>query len=206
MLREASQCGHDDLPWCSDIFRHRFFNTNNLWINLESLKRALAESRPARLPFIANPKRLNPLDPASPRVYHLESALGSAIELFDKSGAVRVPRSRFSPVKSCEDVLLLWSDYYAIEEDFRVGINRDRNLPHIEISLDPEFYGGLDCLRSRFPHGPPSLVDCSSLFLKGDVLFGPNVALHGAVSITNHRPHQVSIEDGRHIDRDLVFD
>ncbi|MDR3566553.1 MAG: UTP--glucose-1-phosphate uridylyltransferase [Syntrophobacteraceae bacterium] len=206
MLREASQCDHGDRTSCADIGRHPFFNTNNIWINLESVQKILGEKKLATIPFIANPKTLDPLDPDSPRVYHIESALGSAIELFERSAAIRVDRSRFSPVKSCEDLLLLWSDYYALQEGFRVAINPERKLDQIEISLDPAFYSGIFSLRSRFPHGPPSLINCQSFSLQGDVRFGRNVAVHGTVSIANYRSRQVGIEDGRHIDHDLIFD
>jgi UTP--glucose-1-phosphate uridylyltransferase len=206
MLREASQCDHAELTSCADILRHPFFNTNNLWINLESVLKVLSENKLFQFPFLVNRKTLDPLDPASPEVYHIESALGSAIALFERSAAVRVPRSRFSPVKNCEDIFLLRSDYYAIEDGFRVGINPGRKLPPIEISLDPAFYSDIVSLQSRFPYGPPSLVDCQSFSVKGDVKFGRNIAIHGAVSIANYGSGQVSIENGRDIDHDLVFD
>ncbi len=206
LLREASQCDHGDRPSCTNIERHPFFNTNNLWINLESVQRIVEEKKLIHFPFIINRKRFNPLDPASPEVYQLESALGSAITLFERSAAVKVPRSRFAPVKNCEDIFLLWSDYYVMEDDFRISVNPKRKSQNIEISLDPAFYSGIDSLRSRFPYGAPSLVDCGSLALKGDIKFGRNVAIRGAVSITNTRSGQVSIENDREITHDLVFD
>ena len=40
--------------------------------------------------------------------------MGSAIECFDDAGAVVVPRSRFSPVKTCNDLFALRSDAYKV--------------------------------------------------------------------------------------------
>lgn len=152
MLREASQCGDGDKLSCRNIERHPLFNTNNLWINLESVQRLIEGKKLLQMPFVINHKTLNPLDPSTPPVYHLESALGSAIALFEKSGAVRVPRSRFAPVKSCEDILLLWSDFYVLEEGLRISVNPRRKSPHIEIFARPRLLFG-----HRFPAVPFSL-------------------------------------------------
>lgn len=43
-----------------------------------------------------------------------ETAMGSAIECFDDAGAVVVPRSRFAPVKTCNDLFALRSDAYKV--------------------------------------------------------------------------------------------
>jgi len=40
--------------------------------------------------------------------------MGSAIECFDDAGAVVVPRSRFAPVKTCNDLFALRSDAYKV--------------------------------------------------------------------------------------------
>src|SRR5437016_6553695 len=41
LLRESAQCPESDLPAFQDIERHRFFNTNNLWVRLDHLKTLL---------------------------------------------------------------------------------------------------------------------------------------------------------------------
>lgn len=46
-----------------------------------------------------------------------ETAMGSAIECFDDAGAVVVPRSRFAPVKTCNDLFALRSDAYRVTEE-----------------------------------------------------------------------------------------
>jgi hypothetical protein len=66
------------------------------------------------LPLIKNKKTVNPRDGASPTVFQLETAMGSAIECFEGAAAVVVPRTRFAPVKTTSDLFVLRSDVYAI--------------------------------------------------------------------------------------------
>jgi len=92
LLRESAQCPKEDLDDFLDIDRHRFFNTNNLWVRLESLRDALEENDGLiTLPLIRNEKTVNPLDPASTPVFQLESAMGSAISFFPGAEALEVP-------------------------------------------------------------------------------------------------------------------
>lgn len=95
--------------------RHKFFNTNNLWVNLPALKQTLdANKGVLQLPLIKNKKTINPRDSDTPAVFQLETAMGSAIECFDDAGAVVVPRDRFAPVKTCNDLFALRSDVYEV--------------------------------------------------------------------------------------------
>ncbi len=105
LLRESAQCPDEDTAQFQDISRHRYFNTNNLWIHLPTLKAEMdSRDQILGLAMIRNKKTLNPRDAKSPGVYQLETAMGSAISVFDGAGAVRVPRSRFSPVKTTSDL------------------------------------------------------------------------------------------------------
>lgn len=67
-----------------------------------------------RLPLIKNKKTVNPRDSSSPPVFQLETAMGSAIECFDDAGAVVVPRERFAPVKTTNDLFALRSDAFKV--------------------------------------------------------------------------------------------
>lgn len=108
MLRESAMCSGDDKAAFEDITVHKFFNTNNLWLNLPALKATMdASGGMLPLPLIKNKKTVNPRDGASAKVFQLETAMGSAIECFEGAGAVVVPRSRFAPVKTCNDLFSL---------------------------------------------------------------------------------------------------
>jgi UTP--glucose-1-phosphate uridylyltransferase len=165
----------------------------------------IGDGKYADLPMIVNRKRLVPIDPSSPSVCHLESALGSAISLFNKSAAVKVPRSRFIPVKNCDDLLLVWSDYYLLGKDGRIIPHPARESEHIALTLDSEFYSSVDLLESHFPFGAPSLINCTSFSVKGDVKFGHNIKLRGVVSITNVTPTQVTLPNDSTIADKLII-
>lgn len=184
-LRESAQCPAEDEDAFQDIGRHRFFNTNNLWLNLPALKKLLDERDGVLgLPMIRNSKTLDPRDPAAPQVYQLETAMGAAISLFAGAGALRVPRTRFAPVKSCEDLLAVRSDAYVLTADWRIILNPARTLPAPPVvQLDPRYYKRIDDLEARFPCGAPSLVDCERLVVTGDVRFGPGLVCHGVVEV-----------------------
>jgi UTP--glucose-1-phosphate uridylyltransferase len=194
-LRESSQCAAEDAASFADIVRHPFFNTNNLWLNLKSVRRFLAGRKNLDLPPVVSLKRLVPEDSDSPAVMHCETALGSAISLFEKSAALRVPRSRFAPVKNCDELLLLWSDYYELTDEYCLRPNETRRSRPISLALDPAFYSRIDLLRERFPHGAPSLIQCDAMSIKGDVRFGRDVALRGTVAIANSHESQAVIAD-----------
>jgi UTP--glucose-1-phosphate uridylyltransferase len=197
LLRESVQCPEADLAAFQDIHRHRYFNTNNLWVDLQALRRVL-EQRDGilGLPMIRNAKTVDPRDRTSTPVWQLETAMGSAIGIFDGAGAVRVPKSRFAPIKKCNDLLDVRSDGYVLTDDWRVIANPARKLDRAFIDLDPAHYAFVDELERRFPHGPPSLLECSRLVARGDVRFGSGVKCVGEVTLINETGTPVTVEDG----------
>ena len=122
ILRESAQCPAEEMADFQDIRRHRYFNTNNLWLDLVALKDLLAaRGHILGLPMIVNRKTVDPRDSASTPVYQLETAMGSAIGVFPGARAIRVPRSRFAPVKTTDDLLAVRSDAYVLTEDVPGG-------------------------------------------------------------------------------------
>jgi UTP--glucose-1-phosphate uridylyltransferase len=205
-LREIAQCPENETEEFQDINVYGYFNTNTIWVNLLALKALLeAHHHVIHLPMIRNPKTVDPKDDTTPRVYQLETAMGSAISIFDGARAIRVPRTRFAPVKKCQDLLALWSDCYVLTEDYYVSQNPRRRLDALVIRLDSRYYKKIDQLKARFPHGAPSLLDCVSLEVHGDVVFGKGVIVRGKVVIANRSDSQVIIADGRVIEEDVVF-
>ncbi len=189
ILREVAQCPPEELADFQDIARYRYFNTNNLWINLLALKAMLTEKAGVLgLPLIRNEKPVDPTKPDSPPVYQLETAMGHAIALFDDAQAIQVERSRFLPVKSTSDLLALWSDAYLLDEDVQVRVNPQRTADEpLLVELDKRYFGLFADLQKRFPGGAPSLVDCTHLVVEGDLYFAPNLTFTGENKITNPR-------------------
>jgi UTP--glucose-1-phosphate uridylyltransferase len=197
VLREIAQTPDEDLDAFQDISRHRYFNTNNLWLDLEVLKRTLEERGGVLgLPMIVNRKTVDPTDKSSPAVIQLETAMGAAIDVFEGAQALRVPRSRFIPVKTTNDLLVLRSDAYELTEDDRVVLSPARARPEPPLAdLDSEYYKLVRDFEARFPAGAPSLVAADLLMVKGDVRFGRGVVVRGSVVI-EHEDGQLVIEDG----------
>lgn len=207
ILRETAQCTPRDLAAFQDVSRHRYFNCNSLWVNLVTLGELMKKrNNILGLPLIRNKKTVDPRDPHSTPVYHLETAMGAAISAFDGAGALRVPRSRFSPVKTTGDLFAVYSDAYELTEDFRVRLSpaRAHPLPPV-IDLDPHYYRHFDQLQERFPQGPPSLIECEHLSIIGDVRFGKDIRLKGSVFIVNESDDQEEIEDGWALSGELRF-
>jgi UTP--glucose-1-phosphate uridylyltransferase len=185
VLRETAQTPDEDREAFEDVSRHRFFNCNNVWVDLRALRRTLdGRGHVLGLPMIVNRKTVDPTDPSSPAVLQLETAMGAAIGVFEGAGALRVPRSRFTPVKTTSDLLVVRSDAYRLGEDWTVSTARDR--PPV-VSLDPEYFKLMGDFEPRFPEGPPSLVECERLTVSGDVTFGANVVVRGAAKVEGPR-------------------
>lgn len=185
LLRESAQCLKEDEASFQSIDVHRYFNTNNLWIDLQALKAALeANDGLIPLPPIMNKKTLDPRDPSSPAVIQLETAMGAAIECFAGAGAIEVPRLRFAPVKTTSDLLAVRSDAYELTDDFclRLHPSREGQPPHLQI--DSKLCKLVDGLEENFPH-TPSLLKCRSLAVKGPIVCGKNVVFQGDAVIVN---------------------
>jgi len=209
LLREAAQCSKKDIHSFHDIQRFCFFNTNNVWVNLVTLKELFDREKAIFLPMILNPKTLDPRDASSPGVYQVETAMGAAISLFDGATVVQVPRSRFFPVKKCDDLLAVRSDLYILSDTGDMILNpqrRDRNKPDtIQIKLDAKYFGRIDLFDDRFNSGVPSLIDCEALTIEGDVCFEANVTISGRVVIQNRRKSTAVIKENAFIDQDRIF-
>ena len=194
VLRESAQCHPDDEQNFQDVTRHRFFNTNNLWIRLDHLQTELSERGGALpLPLIRNSKTVDPRDPSSVKVLQLESAMGAAIECFERAGAIVVPRARFAPVKSTSDLLALRSDAYRVTEDFRLVLDDLRLGQPPVVNLDSRHYQLLDGFERCFPGGAPSLIDCAALTVTGNVRFDAGVVCRGRVEFVNASDHVVTV-------------
>ena len=209
ILREIAQCPKEEVDAFKDIRRYGYFNTNNIWINLNFLNHLIEKEKTIRLPMILNPKTLDPRNESSPDVFQIETAMGAAISLFEGATAVKVPRARFFPVKKCSDLLAVRSDCFVFTKQKNLTINpsriRKNKLDSVKIDLDPKYYGKIDQLEERFKDGVPSLVNCESLTITGDVFFQKNVSVKGKVKIENSKDSRADIKEGSVIESDLAF-
>jgi UTP--glucose-1-phosphate uridylyltransferase len=206
IFREVAQCHPDDLTTFQDIKRYPYFNTNNLWINLPALQKLLDQNQGVlKLPLIRNYKHLDPCDPESPPVLQLETAMSCIIEHFPGSRAILVPRTRFLPVKTTDELLIVGSDLFQLTDDFLLSPVAGRNPGDISVQLDPQYFRRIDDFNQRFAEGLPSLKDCTRLEVSGDVRFSRSVRIVGKVSIRNLRSQPLVIGPDRIIKHDLII-
>lgn len=178
--RETAQTHPDDLEVSLDPTRHRYFHTNNLWFDLEALAAELDRTGGVlELPLIRNEKTVDPTDPTSPKVIQIESAMGAAVAVFEGAVAIEVERSRFLPVKTTNDLLVLRSDVYELSEDCRLVATGPAPL----VDLDPKHYKLVAGFSERFAAGAPSLTDAESLTVRGDWTFGAGVVAAGKAAL-----------------------
>lgn len=114
LVRDLAMTSEQDIEAFQDISKHRYFNTNNLWLDLTALDTDLFDH--LDLPLIVNHKFVTQGD-QTVNVLQLETALGTAISNFVGAEALLVPRSRFIPVKDIPQWLVLRSDWFTIGYD-----------------------------------------------------------------------------------------
>ncbi|VEI01867.1 UTP--glucose-1-phosphate uridylyltransferase [Acidipropionibacterium jensenii] len=176
ILRDTAQTAPEEMSYFTDEFRHPYFHTNNLWFDLEALRRVLDERHGVLgLHLIRNEKTVDPKDADSTPVIQIESAMGGAIEVFDGATCICVDRSRFLPVKTTNELLLLRSDVYSLDDSAHLVKNTDTTC---EIDLDKHFYKKINDFSKRIPE-PPSLRAATRLAVAGDWTFGSGVTVSG---------------------------
>ena len=63
ILRESAMCRDEDKALFQDVSLHKYFNTNNLWLDFVQLKKKMEEyDGIVPLPLIKNKKTVNPRD------------------------------------------------------------------------------------------------------------------------------------------------
>ena len=189
ILRESAMVEEGEQDLFQDTTRHQWFNTNNLWVGLDALDELMRERDGVLgLPIIVNRKTVDPTRKDSTAVIQIESAMGTAVEAFEGGVALRVPRTRFRPVKTTNELLLLRSDAFELDERSRVVSRLDHAEPRIALDSHYTFIADFD---ERFPHGAPSLRECTSLAVEGDVTFGADVSAVGDVEVVAERAARV---------------
>lgn len=205
LLRETAQCPEEDEKEFQNVGKYKFFNTNNLWVDLEALADQFRKSGGAlQLPVMKNSKTVDPRDKKSTKVLQLETAMGAAISCFPGATAVVIPRSRFAPVKTTNDLLALRSDAYLLTPDSRIELDPKRSSLPPNVKLDGS-YKFVDAMDGMIPNGPPSLIDCKKLVIEGPIVFSPGVTIVGEVTIKNASSEKKAVAPGVYTDTTLVL-
>ncbi|KAL3838740.1 hypothetical protein ACJIZ3_023331 [Penstemon smallii] len=187
-LLEIAQVPDEHVNEFKSIEKFKIFNTNNLWVNLQAIKR-LVQGDALKMEIIPNPKEVDGV-----KVLQLETAAGAAIRFFDHAIGINVPRSRFLPVKATSDLLLVQSDLYTLSDGFVTRNPARANPANPSIELGPEFKKVASFL-SRFK-SIPSIIDLDILKVSGDVWFGSGITLKGKVTIAAKSGVKLEIPDG----------
>ncbi|QCV95694.1 UTP--glucose-1-phosphate uridylyltransferase [Acidipropionibacterium acidipropionici] len=199
ILRDTAQTAPEEMDYFTDEFRHPFFHTNNLWFDLAAVKKVLDERHGVMgLQLIRNEKTVDPRNSDSTPVIQVESAMGGAIEVFDGATCICVDRSRFLPVKTTNELLLLRSDVYSLDVDSHLVKGTEKTC---EIDLDKHFYKKIADFTSRIPQAP-SLRDADRLSVSGDWTFGSGVVVDGSAELTTEAP--ATIPDGARLSGEIT--
>ncbi|RLV95451.1 UTP--glucose-1-phosphate uridylyltransferase [Spathaspora sp. JA1] len=196
-LLEIAQVPKEHVEEFKSIKKFKYFNTNNLWINLRAVKE-LVESNAIEAEIIPNQKTIS----NDVNVLQLETAVGAAIRHFKGAHGVVVPRSRFLPVKTCSDLLLVKSDLFYLESGaLKLDPTRD-GFANPLIKLGSHFKK-VSGFQARVPH-MPKILELDHLTITGNVTLGRGVTLKGTVIIVCNDGDKIDIPNGSILENVVV--
>ena len=172
-LLEIVQVPNEFREEFKSIKKFKIFNTNNVWLNLIELRKKL-QSSSLQLDLIVNKKIVDQIP-----VIQLETAIGSGINSFDGSLAVKVPRIRFLPVKKTNDLLLVQSNLF-IEEEGVLKKNPARQFEYLPLIRLGDYFETVEEYQKRF-RTIPDILELDLLTVVGNVFFDRHVTLRGNV-------------------------
>ncbi|KAK5926008.1 hypothetical protein CgunFtcFv8_021614 [Champsocephalus gunnari] len=196
-LLEIAQVPKNHVDEFKSVTKFKIFNTNNLWISLPAIKR-LQDTNKLDLEIIVNPKTLD----GGLNVIQLETAVGAAIKSFNNALGVNVPRSRFLPVKTSSDLLLVMSNLYSLDAG-SLTMSRKREFPstpHVKLGSS---FTKVQQFLCRF-ESIPDMLELDHLTVSGDVTFGKNVSLKGTVIIIANHGDRIDIPAGAMLENKIV--
>ncbi|KDQ21911.1 hypothetical protein BOTBODRAFT_50439 [Botryobasidium botryosum FD-172 SS1] len=196
-LLEIAQVPSEHVEDFKSVRKFKYFNTNSVYIHLPALKRIM-DNGGVELDIIVNNKVADNGEP----VIQLETAIGAAIKHFKGAHGVNVPRSRFLPVKSCSDLLLITSDLYSLEHG-KLVMNPNRMFAQTPVVKLGDTFKKLVNFQKRF-RTVPNLLELDHLTVSGDVWFGRNITLRGTVIIVANEGSRIDLPDGSILENKLV--
>ena len=197
-LLEIAQVPAEHKSDFTSIKKFKIFNTNNIWIRLDAIKRVVSNNQLA-LEIIINEKTI----PSSgKKCIQLETAVGAAIKHFNRAHGINVPRDRFLPVKSCSDLFLVQSDLYSLSHG-ELSWNTKRQFKTVPLVKLGDDFKKVPGFLSRFAN-IPRILELDHLTVTGDVTFGKNVVLKGTVIIVANHGSRIDIPSGSVLDDKVV--
>ncbi|XP_063901146.1 UTP--glucose-1-phosphate uridylyltransferase-like isoform X2 [Zophobas morio] len=197
-LLELAQVPKNHVDEFKSIKKFRIFNTNNLWLKLKAIKRVLAKDD-FDLDIIVNEKRVK----GNQKIIQLETAVGASIKYFNTAKGINVPRSRFLPVKTTSDLLLVKSNLYSLKHGGLL-MNPERPFPEVPlIKLGEEHFKNVQHFLQRIPN-IPNIIELDHLTVTGDVTFGFDVVLKGTVIIVANHGERIDIPSGAILENKVI--
>ncbi|EME83487.1 uncharacterized protein MYCFIDRAFT_88125 [Pseudocercospora fijiensis CIRAD86] len=201
-LLEIAQVPKQYVNEFKSIKKFKYFNTNNIWMNLRAVKRVV-ENNELAMEIIPNGKSI-PADKkgeADVSIIQLETAVGAAIKHFQNAHGVNVPRRRFLPVKTCSDLMLVKSDLYTLKHGQLVmDPNRFGPAPLIKLGGD---FKKVSNFQGRIP-SIPKILELDHLTITGAVNLGRGVILKGTVIIVATEGQTIDIPPGSVLENVVV--
>jgi len=201
-LLEIAQVPKEHVNEFKSIKKFKYFNTNNIWMNLKAVKR-IVENNELAMEIIPNEKSI-PADKKGESdisIIQLETAVGAAIRHFHGAHGVNVPRRRFLPVKTCSDLLLVKSDLYALKHgQLMLDPNRFGPAPLIKLGGD---FKKVSSFLSRIP-SIPKIIELDHLTITGKVNLGRGVTLKGTVIIVASEGQTIDVPPGSILENAVV--
>ncbi|RNA31950.1 UTP--glucose-1-phosphate uridylyltransferase isoform X2 [Brachionus plicatilis] len=196
-LLEIAQVPKENVDEFKSVSKFKIFNTNNLWINLKAIERVIEEET-LHMEIIVNNKTTD----KGVNVIQLETASGAAIKNFDGAVGINVPRSRFLPVKTTSDLMLIMSNLYTQKKGL-LEMNPKRSFPSVPLVKLGSGFAKVNEFLKRFG-SIPDCLELDHLTVSGDVTFGKSVALRGTVIIIANHGDRIDIPAGSILENKIV--
>lgn len=195
-LLEVAQVPSQYIEEFKSVTKFKVFNTNNIWCSLRAIKRVMM-AKQLKLDIIVNNKEVD-----GQKVIQLETAIGAAISYFNNACGVNVPRSRFLPVKSTSDLMLIQSNLYSLKSGSLVMNPKRMFFSTPVIKLGKEFKK-VNQFIERFG-SIPDVLELDHLTVSGDVSFGANCVLKGTVIVVANPGNVIMIPAGSVLENKVV--
>jgi len=197
-LLELAQVPKEYVEEFKSVRKFNVFNTNSIWVDLTAVKRVMDEGT-LDMEIIVNPKTTD----EGVRVIQLEIAVGAAMKCFEKCKGIKVPRSRFLPVKKTDDLLLIKSNLYTIQNGvLKMSPERQFGTTPL-VKCGAKNFSKVKEFMMRFPT-IPDVLELNHLTVSGDVNFGRNVVLKGTVIVIANHGDRIDIPDGAVLENKIV--